>query len=240
MSTFEYLNNKITRQVEHANRDQINRHGKNIADKPLTIEEMMKQRDAEMLNIKYNYDQCNNDRIKQFENKTPEERMSNLMNVEINPNYTKTTYICTLLDQNIDLKLLGSLECYPPIYEFGPGFSFLSTNSNEISLPSDFKFNPSHITRFVSNLTFVIKHGDYEFVNNYGNIGHMFIGTTAPFKYIEDGRCIKFIETSSNGNYGNCLYFEYNQKKNIIKFIRGSYQLTYDQCEILEGVSKNK
>jgi len=44
MSTFEYLNNKITRQVEHANRDQINRHGKNIADKPLTIEEMMKQR----------------------------------------------------------------------------------------------------------------------------------------------------------------------------------------------------
>ena len=141
-----------------------------------------------------------------------------------------------MFDQNINLNLLGVLECYPPIYQFGPGWSFPNI-PNDISLPSDFKFNPSHTTKFVSKLSFVMSQGDHKCVNNYGNIGHMFIGTTGEFKYVESGQCIKFFETSTNSN---CLYFEYNQKKNILKFICGSYHLTSDQCEMLDGIPKRK
>lgn len=240
MSIFEDQTYKFKQQLENANNNSIKMHSKSLDDRPLNIEEMMKQRDAEVFNINYNEKQCNSivhKQLKQFEDKTIEERMNDLMNVKIDQSPIKQiTYICTMFDQHIDINLVGVLECYPPIYKFGPGFSF-PNHSNEISLPSDFRFNPSRTTHIISGLSFVIKCGDDEFVNNYGNTGHMFIGTTGEFKYIEGGQCIKFNEISTNGN---SLYFEYNQKKNVLKFICGDYHLTSEQCEALEGVSKKQ
>ena len=73
-----------------------------------------------------------------------------------------------------------------------------------------------------------MKYGDDMFVNDYGNNGYMFIGTS---KYMEGIRCIKFYETSTAGN---CLTFEYHNDKNTLTFINGSYHLTQEQCKILE------
>jgi hypothetical protein len=208
----------------------------------MTIEEIMKQRDADVYLRHEDYiteesgsmSMAVNAQFENFVNKTDEERLDELTNINIDQSTIKTkTYICTMFDQNIDIRLLGVLECLPPIYKFGPGFSF-PNHSNEISLPNDFVFIESHTAQFDSNLSFVMKYGDYVSVNDYGNTGRMCIGLTEEFKYIEGGRCIKFYETSTSCN---CLTFEYNKNKNVMKFLYGSYHLNYDQGKVFEGIS---
>ena len=221
--------------IEQANNNAINTLGKDIEDRPLTMEEMMKQRDTEMFNVKYLAEPVNpiisTNQEDQIINKSTEERLAELTNMNFEQSNIKT-YVCTMFDHNVDINLLGILECYPPIYKFGPGFT-LPFLTNEIPLPRDFVFKKSQTIQFDSNLSFVMKYGDDVFVNDYGNTGHMFIGST--FAGYDGTRCIKFIETSTNGNV---FIFEYNKDKRAMTFISGDYHLTPDQCEILDGVPK--
>ncbi len=235
MSNFTDLTLEFKNQIEQANIAKIKNHGKNIENRPMTIEEMMKQRDSETFDVNYKTESANpivRYNQENLINKSEEERLDELTTMNFDQSTIKT-YECTMFDQNIDIRLLGVLECLPPIYKFGPGFSF-PNHSNEISLPSDFVFNESHTAHFDSNLSFVMKYGDYVSVNDYGNTGRMCIGLTEEFKYIEGGRCIKFYETSTSCN---CLTFEYNKNKNVMKFLYGSYHLNYDQCKVFEGIS---
>ena len=226
--------------VEQANNNAINRHEKTLENRPMTIEEMMKQRDAEMFNVNYKAESVNpiiRTNLENDVNMSAEERLDELTNMNLDQSNIKTkTYVCTMFDQNIDINLLGVRECYPPIYSFGAGFT-LPFLTNEIALPSDFVFNESHTAQFDSNLSFVMKYGDDVFVNDYGNKGHMLISLTEEFKYIEGGRCIQFYETSTGCNR---LSFEYNKNKNVMKFLYGNYHLTPDQCEVFEGISKKQ
>jgi len=240
MSNFEDRTLTFKKQIEQANKSAINNHGKYIEDRPMTIEEMMKQRDSETFNVDYIAEPVNpiiRTNLENVVNKSEEERLDELTNMNIDQSTVKTqTYVCSMFDQNIDINVSGILECYPPIYQLGPGFT-LPFLKNEISLPSDFVFERTHITQFKSNLSFVMKYGDNVFVNDYGNNGHMLIGLTEEFKYIEGGRCIQFYETSTSCNR---LTFEYNKNKNVMKFLYGNYHLNYDQCKVFEGISKEQ
>ena len=243
MSTFEDLTLTFKKQIEQANKSEINNHGKNIEDRPMTIEEMMKQRDSETFNVDYIADPVNpiiRTNLENDVNKSEKERLDELTTMNFDQSTIKT-YECTMFDQNINIRLLGVLECYPPIYKFGPGFSF-PNHLNEISLPSNFVFKDQgnaigKFAQFDSNLSFVMKYGDDVFVNDYGNTGRMCNGSGEEFKYIEGGRCIKFYETSTERN---CLTFEYNKNKNVMTFISGDYHLTPDQCEVFDGISKEQ
>ena len=236
MSNFEDLTLTFKKQIEQANKSEINNHGKDIGDRPMTIEEMMKQRDAEMFNMEHITEPVNpiiRTNLENVVNKSEEERLDELTNMNIDQSTVKTqTYVCSMFDQNIDINVSGILECYPPIYQLGPGFT-LPFLKNEISLPSDFVFERTHKTQFTSNLSFVMKYGDDVFVNDYGNTGHMYIGSFQESRHIEGIRCIKFYETSTNGNM---LIFEYNKDKHALTFLSGSYHLTREQCKAFEGV----
>ena len=239
MSNFEDRTLTFKKQIEQANKSAINNHGKYIEDRPMTIEEMMKQRDSETFNVDYIAEPVNpiiRTNLENVVNKSEEERLDELTNMNIDQSTVKTqTYVCSMFDQNIDINVSGILECYPPIYQLGPGFT-LPFLKNEISLPSDFVFERTHITQFKSNLSFVMKYGDDVFVNDYGNTGHMYIGSSQESRYIEGIRCIKFYETSTNGNI---LIFEYNKDKHALTFLSGSYHLTREQCKAFEGFSAN-
>ena len=200
MSNFEDRTLTFKKQIEQANKSAINNHGKNIEDRPMNIEEMMKQRDSETFNVDYIADPVNpiiRTNLENDVNKSEKERLDELTNMNFEQSNIKT-YVCTMFDQNIDINLLGVRECYPPIYNFGSGFT-LPFLKNEISLPSDFVFKQTQFIQFDSKLSFVMKYGNDVFVNDYGNTGYMFIGSTQDSKYTEGIQCIKFVETSTNG-----------------------------------------
>jgi len=240
MTTFEDRTNTFKNSMERANNREINRLGNDNENRALSIEEMMKQRDAELFNVDYIANNVNPIIRNEMENdvdKTMEERIAELTTMDFDQStIKKKTYTCTMFNQSIDIKLLRVYECYPPIYEFGPGFC-LPNLPNEISLPSDFVFKRSHTTQFNTNLSFIMKYGDDEFVNDYGNTGYMYVGSTQESRDIEGIRCIKFNEASTNGN---SFVFEYNEHKNTLSFVHGNYHLNGDQCEVFDGISKSK
>ena len=83
---------------------------------------MMKQRDADVYLRSEDYitgkpisNIAVHAQLENFVNKTDDERLDELTNI-VQINIKLKTYKCTMFGHDIDISLLGVLECNPPIY----------------------------------------------------------------------------------------------------------------------------
>ena len=229
-------------QMEEANQRKLNAYQGKIHERPLTVEEMLKQRDAESENIKYGQPLTLEGRgIKAYVEKSNEQRMKEMMNKN-EKKIDIPIYKFCLGDEEINCNLTGIRECYPPIYVFGPGVS-LHLEHDGLSLPDDFVFTNKGYWEFNNKkVAFKMEYGIKKYEIEYRNKAYMISEQgrkqderyeSLGIQYQFEKKMVIFGDKDSNFNQ---MVFEYVPEKNILKYVSGSYHISVDMCEVFKSV----
>ena len=242
MSNFESKVVSFKEEMERANKSNMTLNGGGLDNRPMTMEEMMKMRDAEATNIKY-LDPLTLEQkgIPTYQDKSTSQRLNDFNTADMSPGKQKVFYMC-IGSQRVDISVTGAYETYPPIYTIGPGFS-LSRDTNAFHMPEDFVFEPTKYFPFKDKVTFHLEYGDDKFEVDYGNLGYMFHGggrsrdsryDALGVEYSTPLNLVRFYDKSTSGSK---MVFQYDEEKRILEFVEGAHKLTQEQCKVFDGVS---
>ena len=243
MSIFDEKVDSFKEEIQRANQNEMSKYANELEKRPMTIEEMMKMRDAEASNIEYidHFTTLEEKGIPTYQNKNTSQRLNELNTADMNPGKQKIFYMC-IGSQRVDITVTGAYETYPPVYTLGPGFS-LSRDTNAFHMPNDFVFEPTLYFTFKDKLTFHLEYGKDKFEVDYGNMGYMFhgAGRSHDSRYdelgIEYSKPLKLFRFYDKLTSGSNMIFQYDEEKRILEFVSGSYKLTQEQCKVFDGVS---
>lgn len=242
MSIFESKLDSFKEEMERANKQSVSQNGGQLDNRPMTMEEMMKMRDAETSNIKYLDPLTLEEKgIPTYQDKSTSQRLNDFNTADMSLGKQKNFYM-SIGSQRIDITVTGAYETYPPVYTLGPGFS-LSRDTNAFHMPDDFVFEPTLYFPFKDKVTFHLEYGEDKFEVDYGDMGYMYLaaGRSHDSRYdalgIEYSKSLNFVRFYDKSTSGSKMVFQYNEEKRILEFVEGAYTLTQEQCKVFDGVS---
>ena len=244
MSTPEYKGKSMQTLFHEFTIAENKRKEDMVNNRPGSVEEMMKLREAETSNINYLPPLTHEQKGRStYVERSNEERMNDMK--EKNSRITEEPiykFSFCIGDESVSCAVSGMQETRPPILIFDRAMTLPGTITG-FSLPEDFQFEKNKYVEIEKKIVFILQKGEHKFEVNIQNKGLMKSNPSRTpderyeelgLQYQSEERSIIFENVKRDPWSQTALVVcKYDTETNMLDFVTGRFQLSPEQSSVL-------